>query len=180
MISFWKIQKFVEDGKTFDILFIKESNYDSNQAVVKVDPQILQVLTNIKQKNNTNAIIYIQNTACRFFDRFHIVQCYKCQSFGHRKGSPHCPLNMTTRSTCLYCSQDHLSKDCKFKKTSSNHKCANCKRFNVDPQNDESLNHTTTDHMCPIFQKQIDYVLKNTKGLPGISKNDYPKHVFIT
>ena len=175
-----KISELVYNGKTFDIIFIKESYQGNNQAVIKIDPEILNLLNNIKKTRKTNAIIYINNTACRFYNRFHIVQCYQCQSFGHRKGSPSCPLFSTNQNTCLYCSMNHPSKDCIYKKEPEKFKCANCTRFSCVEDNNININHATTDQECPLFQKQIDQVLKNTIGVDKNSKNDYAKHVFIT
>ena len=175
-----EIQNLVKDGKTFDVLFIQETQQSTNRAVIRVAAEILSHLNNLKETRKTNAILFIQNSACRFYNRFHIVQCYKCQSFGHRKGSPSCPLNLTNRNTCLYCSLNHTSKDCIFKRQPDKFKCANCSRFQDEDDNNQALCHTTTDHSCPIFQKQIEHVLKNTRGIGKCAKNDFAKHVFVT
>ena len=151
-----------------------------NQAVVKVDPEILNVLNNLKKTRKTNAVIFIQNSACRFYNRFHILQCYQCQSFGHRKGSPSCPLASTNINTCLYCSKNHQSKECNLKKQPDKFKCANCTRFSNPDDESNSLIHTTTDQSCPMFQKQMDYILKNTRGIGNSPKNEFARHVFIT
>ena len=174
-----EIDAFVKNGKTFEILFI-QNQLNSNRAVAKIDPEILNHLNQIKDARKTNAVIYIQNTACRYFNRFHIIQCYQCQTFGHKKGAPSCPLNATNRSTCLYCGQNHSSKQCTLKKQPDKFKCANCTRFNDCEEDQTKLNHTTTDHTCPLFQKQIEMILKNTRGIGQCAKNDFAKHVFIT
>lgn len=175
-----EIQNLVNDGKTFDILFIQETQQNTNRAVVRIDPQVLNHLNTLKDQRKSNAVIYIHNSACRYFNRFHIIQCYQCQSFGHRKGSPSCPFNSTNRSTCLYCGQNHPSKDCSYKRRPEMFKCANCTRFSGCEDDQHNLNHTTTDHTCPIFQKQIEITLKNTRGIGQCTKNDFAKHVFIT
>ena len=172
-----KIHNYVKDGKTFEILFIQETQ-STNRAIIKVDPEILNYLSNLKEVRKTNAVIFVQNSVCRYFNRFHILQCYQCQTFGHRRGASSCPLSSTNRNTCLYCSGNHPSKECNFKKQPDHFKCANCTRF----QGDDTQNtcHTTTDHACPFYQKQIEHVLKTTRGISKMSKNDFPKHVFTT
>ena len=175
-----EIFKMVEEEKTFEVLFIQETNQGENRAVIRIDPEILNHLNNLKQMRRTNAVIYVQNTACRFFNRFHIVQCYQCQSFGHRKGSPSCPFKSTNRNTCLYCNCNHQSSKCMVKRQPDKFRCANCTRFNSSENEEPNLNHTTTDHSCPIFQNQIENVLKITRGLANCSKNDFAKHVFVT
>ena len=175
-----EIQELVKTGKNFEILFIKESTQSNNQAVLKLDPEILNLINNLKKRKKTDAVIFVNNSVCRVFNRFHILQCYQCQSFGHRKGAPSCPLASTNQTTCLYCSRNHNSKDCKFKKQPDQHKCANCSRFTCSDNEDNNFCHTTTDHECPIFQKQIENVLRNTIGIEQRSKNEYAKHVFVT
>lgn len=172
------IKKLVDEGCCFEILFIQTQHQSSNRAILKVDPKILYHLNKLKEQHKTNAVIFIQNSACRFYNRFHIIQCYQCQSFGHRKGSTACPLNQTNQNTCLYCSLNHPSKDCPNKRQPDLYKCANCTRFSNSEQT--CLNHTTTDHTCPLLQKQIENIIKNTRGLAECSKNDFAKHVFIT
>ena len=178
-----EILKMVEEQKTFEVLFIQETSQSGNRAIIRIDPEILNHLNNLKHIRRTNAVIYVQNTACRFFNRFHIIQCYQCQSFGHRKGSSSCPLGSTNRNICLYCNRNHQSKECTVKRQPDRFKCANCTRFHIEEDEEtegQNLNHTTTDHACPIFQKQIENILKNTRGVGNCSKNDFAKHVFIT
>ena len=175
-----EIQKLVEEGKTFEIIFIKEVDQGNNQAVVKIDPEILNLLNDLSKNKKSNAVIFIGNTVCRFYNRFHILQCYRCQSFGHKKGSSSCPLASSSLNTCLYCSKNHPSKECKYKKQPESFKCANCTRFSSEEDGEYNACHTTTDHSCPIYQKQIEHVLKRTRGMGQMSKNEFPKHVFVT
>ena len=79
-----EILKMVEEQKTFEVLFIQETTQGANRAIIRIDPEILNHLNNLKHIRRTNAVIYVPNTACRFFNLFHIVQCYQCQSFRHK------------------------------------------------------------------------------------------------
>ena len=99
---------------------------------------------------------------------------------GIGKGPPSCPLASTNRNTCLYCSLNHQSKDCNLKKQPENFKCANCSRFANPDDETQNLCHTTTDQNCPMFQKQMEYVIKHTRGIASSPKNEFARHVFIT
>lgn len=127
------INEFIQNGKTFEIVFIKKIinrfGGKSCQAVVKLDSEILQKLRDLSASKGSNAVIYTQSTVCKFTNRFHILQYYVCQSFGHKAGSSFCPYHNTSTTICMYCSEHHKSKDCPNKHNKQKHKCANCKRF---------------------------------------------------
>ncbi|KAJ8043658.1 hypothetical protein HOLleu_10853 [Holothuria leucospilota] len=63
-----------------------------------------------------------------------VIQCYKCQSFGHTYH------NCSSIQKCLRCGEEHNIKDCKKEKIQK--KCANC-------QGD----HIAMYKGCPAYQK---------------------------
>ena len=178
-----EIKQLIEQGKTFNIIFIKEihnkrTSQLSSQAVVKVDPSVLSALHKLQAAKGSSAAVYIGNRACRVSDRVHILQCYACQAYGHKKNSVYCPYKGTSTLACMYCSLNHPSRDCPNKRNLNLHKCVNCTRFNQESQN---TCHSTTDYSkCPLYQKQIDSIIKKTLGMSDLSKNDFAKHVFVT
>ena len=105
-------------NKEFEIVFIKEGKDTSSYtfAVAKVDPVIQQVIKN----NGTGNKIFLDLTSCPVIDRFHLVQCYTCQKLGHKSRSPHCLLKNKNVRVCLYCSDNHMSKDCHNKNSAEN------------------------------------------------------------
>ena len=72
--------------------------------------------------------VYKQNRVCycdvrweKFQNGNNIVQCYKCQCFGHI--SKNCHKNVK----CVLCAENHVLNDCPFKsKDNQQLKCANC------------------------------------------------------
>ena len=157
------IQSCVEDGKTFEVLFVSQDKNKENKAVIKVHADILQIVRKLKYK------IYVDCGVCRVNDRFFLNQCYRCQHFGHRNNN--CPKTDKDEYVCRYCSGAHKSSSCTFmqSRTTSILKCANC-----------SGNHCSTDHTCPILQKQLDFVLRRTMGMEDVSKNSIPRHAIVT
>ncbi|XP_076322258.1 uncharacterized protein LOC143231619 [Tachypleus tridentatus] len=67
-----------------------------------------------------------------FFD-YNILQCFKCQRFGHTKNA------CTAKPRCVRCSGEHTVSDCP--KERSDTTCSNC-----------GLQHATSFRGCPKFQ----------------------------
>ena len=159
-----QIKSCIDNGKTFEVIFIThDKSKDFSRAVVKLDPDILQVIRQLKYK------IYIDFGVCRVSDRFFINQCYRCQKFGHRNDN--CQMKTADQHVCRYCSANHASTKCPHKQAGKveNFKCAKC-----------NGNHSSTDTTCPILQKQVDFILKRTKGMEDYPKNSIPPHAIVT
>ena len=145
-------------GSIFEILFINE---DHHFAVIKTTEKIRQV---IKNKGNR---LFLNLTSCNVKDDFHLLQCFKCQKFGHKVDSPHC----SGLQVCLYCSEDHRSKDCPVKGKNENHVCANCKIHPVHKT--EAHGHKSNSPDCPLVVKETEVIMKRTAG---ITNNDFLKY----
>jgi hypothetical protein len=63
-----------------------------------------------------------------------VLQCYKCQSFGHVAAA------CKSAEKCRKCGHEHNSKEC----TAENPMCANC-----------DGNHSASDFACPIYAKEM-------------------------
>ena len=153
--------------KTFEIIFIsegKDSNFSS--AVLRVDPCIRESI-----QSNGNRV-FLGLSSCKVTDQYHIIQCYTCQSFGHKRGSAACSLVNSQTSVCLYCAGNHTSKSCPSKKDYTSHKCSNCIK---SPKHDSTFQHTSNSADCPILQAELKTLLNRTMGcnkLENISKNE--------
>ena len=92
------------------------------RALLLLDPSIRQHLQNNGDK------IFIDLSSCKVSDCTHLIQCYTCQLFGPIKKSSLCPLKDQNKTICLYCSENHLSKNCSYKanKEYDKFKCSNC------------------------------------------------------
>ena len=77
-----------------DVIFISEEK-DCNYcyAVIKVDPMVKEAIQSIGNR------LYIGMGSCKVVERYHLLQCYKCQKFGHKEGTNYCPLKNTENLT---------------------------------------------------------------------------------
>ena len=75
------IKELVENhGKTLEVLFFNdEQNTKYCFAVIKVDVEVKNAIFAQGKK------IFIGLSSCRITERHHIIQCYKCHQFGHKK-----------------------------------------------------------------------------------------------
>ena len=149
---------YQEDGSFFEVLFIDTK---FNFAILKMSENMRAVM---KGQGNR---IYLDLTSHAVKDNFHITQCYQCQKYGHKAGSPHC----SGIQVCLYCSESHLSKECPVKEDRSKHACSNCK---ISPHfKGNAHGHQSNSIFCPVFIKETETVIKKTAG---ISSNDFLSH----
>ena len=163
------IRQYVEDGKIFEIVFVA-TNPDSNfcHAIVKVDPIIKQTILNNGKK------IFVGLSSCRVTESYHIIQCYCCQNFGHKKGSDRCPLKQTEDRVCLYCAGNHWSRSCAVKKVPEEIKCCNCLRSKNISIKEGHKGHTSTSFTCPLLQLELKSLRNKIMGDEAntqISKN---------
>ena len=170
------LRELVENSKkVFEILFINDNKEQKYSFVVaKVDPLVKDYM--IKNGNK----VYVGLSACRVSDRVHLLQCYTCQQFGHKVGSDRCPLKGKDTHVCLYCSDNHMSRDCpvKKKKEVNNYKCANCCNSPNPRTKAGAIGHATTSHDCPVFQRELKNMLNRTMGMS--SSSELSKNAIVT
>ena len=150
-----KIKSLIDKGATLDIIFIREPLKPDHYgyAVIRVDPKIREEIIKNQRK------LFMDTTSYYVKDHVHVTQCFSCQQFGHKKGSPHCTNKDTEMHTCLYCAQNHESRSCKLKNNISKHRCANCLKTQ---KFGNTSNHTSTSYECPILTKEINSVIRRT------------------
>lgn len=98
--------------------------------------------------------LYLDWSACPIKDHISILQCFKCQEFGHV--AEKCTSN---KPTCRFCSsQDHDSKDCPEKtKADFKPQCALCKKFSIP-----NTEHIASDNKhCEIWKRRYMATLKS-------------------
>ena len=153
----------------------------TSEAIVRVDPIILETLQNMACDKGSSYIIYTNNSVCKFNNRFYHQMCYTCQAFGHKAGSSVCPYTGTDVNICRLCSEQHNTKQCPNRGIKEKYKCINCIRYGSNNvQEGHLINHSTTDHCCPIFTRQKIAVLQKTLGMEGKNLNDFDKNCFTT
>jgi hypothetical protein len=135
--------------------YIKESEF----RVLAVRPK----------RNGTLVIILVDSIAQKFIDtnkkgklawsfgmyqvkrHVHIVQCYKCQKFGHK--STRCTQD---QSFCCYCGYNHSSRDCT---TKHNPFCINCYDTNQQYETNINCQHYANDKRCPTYCNMYERAL---------------------
>ena len=162
-----------EKGKTFQIIFLdekKDSNFSS--AIVKVNPEIKQAIC----KNGNR--VFLGLSSCKVTDRYHLIQCYHCQNFGHKKDSENCPMKNSKVGICLYCAQNHMSRDCPDKNNSNKHNCVNCQRSGDSKKQSASVGHSSNNYSCPILQTELKFLVNRTMG--SSIQTEIPKNAIST
>ena len=151
-----KIRALVDGGATLEVVFIHEPTDTDNfysYAVIRVDPRIREEI--IKNQRH----VYINTSSYYVKDHIHVTQCFTCQNYGHKRGSPYCPLKDKNKDTCLYCAEDHKSSSCTVKRDFTKHKCANCANTT---KYCNAANHTSTSRQCPIQEIEINRIVRRT------------------
>ena len=143
----------------FEIILIDSTR---KYAIAKVTPDVRTAILN-------KGRVYVGMQGLFVKDHFYPLQCYACQKFGHKQGSPECEKGNGAK-TCFYCGKDHLSKDCDVKKYPERHNCANCTSSqNISYRN--NAKHTATSLKCPLMIKETNALIKRTVGLESEQSN---------
>jgi len=153
-----QIKTQADSGEHFKILDIRshKANEKRFQAVIRVSDKIRNVMRNNRDR------VYVGNSSCPVFDRFHIQRCNICQRFNHYHKN--CKADSPT---CGYCAQhDHESTGCPNKENTQLRCCANCKDNKF---NGVKNTHTAFDPECPSYKSAKDrlkhrFTPKNTKN----------------
>ena len=164
-------------AKNADINMLKEGGdlckavfFDEKErfGVLQVSPAIREVV----RKNNDRVCIGLQMYNVK--DRFHVVQCYNCQGFGHT--SSFC--KKKDNPTCFYCGEAHMSKSCQHKKDRKRDKmcCTNCSHSKNKNERDHCHSHRSSDTNCPFFMREKERVISRT-AYPTEVKNEHLQRV---
>lgn len=136
----------VNDGGKFELLFAKPGARDTKNFIFKCSPAVR------KEIIDRGGYLYVDLERYKVYDRYHIIQCYHCQAFGHiaknceeaKKGN---------LQTCGKCSGHHKTLEC----VSTFEKCVNCSRLGK-----ESTNHACRSESCVVFVAERKRVINNT------------------
>ena len=156
-----QVKCLVEEGHTFEIVYLSRSSFGNKNLTIgiKVSPSIRETIYT-KQRG----VLYLEAQSYQVTDRFHIKQCFHCQLLGHV--SRDCE-KKSKDPTCMYCMQNHKSKECQNKRYYDSHSCANCL---ASKNPDESCNyrsHNSADPFCPVIARER----KRLQAMTEYSKN---------
>lgn len=137
------------DKSMFDVkVFRVDRTGHTKFAIIVVDPEAFKLLMKMEK-------VFLGFGRCPVSARCDVVQCDKCNAFGH-KGSA-CA-EKEENILCAHCaSPAHTTDRCHA--SPENHKCSNCLRENFKRRNRNRnepvlpVKHSATDlHQCPSFQ----------------------------
>jgi hypothetical protein len=146
----------LKEGELFKVVFLDKKTKDF--AVLQVSSRIRQCL------RESGDWIHVDLRQHRVRDRYHVVQCFDCQEYGHMSGSPYCKKKSTP--VCSYCAGSHTSKDCQRRKSKDTAaiKCSNCSHSNNKREKDKCRTHTAADRLCPFHVKERAQIMGRTFG----------------
>ena len=162
------IKVLTESGESMKVIFVDTKD---KIAVLQVTPKIRELM----KKNKDKVCLGLQR--CLVKDRYHVVQCFHCQGFGHVSGSPHCK-NKSGSATCFYCAGNHSSKECQHKKNRKTDKikCCNCASSKNRNEKDACGSHKASDALCPFFIREKERMMSRT-ACSDDAKNEYQQRI---
>lgn len=154
------LRKLIDAGGSCSVIYLDQ---EKNMAVLRVSTEIRQHI----KKNGDRICVDLQQHRVR--DRFHVIQCFHCQAYGHKSGSDYCRQS-SDKPICFYCAGSHSSKDCKDKKnkTTTSVKCYNCSISRNPEERRKCKTHNATDTLCPFFIREKERMMSRTPGTEEI------------
>ena len=159
------IKTLVDEGEAFNVIFLesKAKDWACLQMSVKVRQTIRQA----------GDVLNVDLQRCRVRDRYHVIQCFDCQSFGHMSGSEHCKCKKNnTDPSCQHCAGSHKSKDCRKRQEKGEVKCVNCSGSKSKQEREKCRTHSASDRLCPFYVREQTRLMTRTKGCSD-AKNYY-------
>lgn len=121
-----------------------ESFYVVTSTAKQYTSLIIKCTTNLFNQLIERRTLFFGMNVCRCYEHIRLIQCYKCQRFGHF--SAQC----TSNQVCRVCANDHQHKNCNAVKFS----CANFIKSNAMGKHFDTA-HKTTDSRCPSRNERI-------------------------
>ena len=158
------VNALVEEGEELKVVFLSKKD---PIAVIEVSVKIRNA---IKQSGD-KLCIGLERYLVK--DRFHVIQCFHCQEYGHMADSPFCK-SKDDAATCFYCAGKHSSKECTNKKERKvdKIKCVNCSKSRNPRERSACTSHKASDPLCPVFIREKERVMSRTAGSTE-AKNNY-------
>lgn len=154
------IKDLRDAGLVIKTVFVEK---EKRFAVVQMSPEIRE---SIRRENDK---VYIGLSRFPVRDRFHVVQCYHCQGYGHMAKDGDCR-NFSKPAVCQFCAGPHRSDKC-TKKTST--QCSNCMKSNNSRIKAKATTHRASDELCPSFVGAKESLMSRTATVSEATKNAY-------
>ena len=145
-----------------------EGNFSEDSWATVVRSKVSSKLKSVPlhKTDQTAQKVFIGMNSHKVTDHFHVIQCFKCQGFGHKAGSTFCPLVTSENSVCLYCAGGHISKTSPYKNNADEYKFSNCLKSRIKDYHKHAKGHTSSDMQCPLKTKEIKRIMALTNVDP--------------
>lgn len=164
------LEEMFKKGETFEVVFM---NKRESMVVVKVSPVFREFL----RKHGDKLHVGFRHLDVR--DHFNPTQCYHCQGFGHRVGSPKCP-SRNESPVCMYCAKTgHRSRKCYSKDDLSKRCCVNCLNSQDPHLRKYAREHCSSSDTCPLMIRETKTLMNRTLATAE-SKNEYLRKLMMT
>ena len=148
------VKAAVDNDGFIKVLF--STQYGENSAKRNV---IFSCSPNVRNAIKKLNKLYIDFRHLPCYDRFYFKICYHCNGFNHF--AKDCPFQ-DKPPTCLYCAENHSSKDCDEKSRSWGQRCSNCSRSNKPHIRSQAYTHNAASRDCPLIAKERQKRIINT------------------
>ena len=165
--DFLKHQKDA-NGEKLTVLFVGKDHRGNLEGVIQVSVGMREAI----RRNDDRLCVGLQRHSVR--DRIHVIQCFHCQGYGHKTGSPYCKLKDMKDGSCFFCAGTHSTRDCRRKKNKETDKvkCVNCSNSKSRHEREKSCTHRANDTLCPFYVREKERIMARTHGCEAL-KNVY-------
>ena len=133
-------------------------------AVVQMSPEIRESIRSKQDK------VFLGFHCFPVRDRFHVVQCYHCQGFGHMARDGDCK-KFSKPAVCHFCAGNHRSDRCTAKKNDA--QCSNCLKSRNPRVKAKTSTHRASDELCPSYVRAKENLMSRTATVTEVAKNEY-------
>lgn len=163
------LEEMFQENETFEIVFMSKRD---KLVVIKVSP----IFRDFLRKHGDQ--VHLGLKMSQIHDHYSPTQCYHCQGFGHRVGSPRCP-SKNEPPTCMYCSRKgHRSKKCYSKEDVRKRCCINCSSSSDPTLQNDARSHNSASDICPLMIRETKSLMNKTLAT-NESKNEYLRKMMM-
>lgn len=148
------LKEELENQSKINVVNVYEMKNAQGLFLVITDNSITEKYLN----KNLNVVCHTRVTWARHVNRKQIIQCHRCQQWGHATS------NCSAKLRCLKCSNAHWSRDCTLVSkddvnTHQHIKCPNCEG-----------KHLAFSQDCPVYIRRVELINKSKE------RRNYQQH----
>lgn len=141
-------RNFKDHQRPCIVLHTYKNKANKTNIILEVTPDQYQQIRDYRYK------IFVGHQCCSVFDEFNLKPCLNCGRFGHNTNK------CQNDKTCLICSGNHSTNDCK---NQDHKKCVNCSIFNKTYKKNNDTAHTAADVTnCQTIKHKLNTIIVNT------------------